>query len=103
MQRQKVQSSNISSVGYNGMYRTLEIEFKNGNIYRYFEVPENIATKLFEAESIGKFFHKEIKLKYSYYKTDADDDCLDCIHHAPTINGPCPLEFTSSQNCPSKE
>ena len=39
MERQSVSSSNLASVGYDPNSETLEIEFKGGTIYRYFNVP----------------------------------------------------------------
>ena len=42
MKRQQVESSNLSSIGYDSEDQILEVEFKHGGIYQYFEVPENI-------------------------------------------------------------
>ena len=40
MDRYSVASSNISAVGYDEQSETLEVEFLNGSIYQYYNVPE---------------------------------------------------------------
>ena len=39
MIRDLVASSNIASIGYDPDSETLEIEFTNGSIYQYFNIP----------------------------------------------------------------
>jgi len=64
MERQKVNSSNIKSIGYETESNTLEIEFKDGGVYQYLNVPESIFKGLMSASSHGSYFHKHIKDKY---------------------------------------
>lgn len=59
--RVPVTSSNISSVGYDILSRTLEIEFKNGKIFIYYIVDEDTYIKLMEANSKGKYYNRYIK------------------------------------------
>lgn len=66
MDRLPVDSTNLSSVGYDPQNKVLEIEFKNGNIYQYFSVPENINLGLISASSAGKYFNSNIKDIYRY-------------------------------------
>ena len=40
MIRDPVSSSNIASIGYDSDSETLEIEFTNGSIYQYFNLPD---------------------------------------------------------------
>ncbi|TZE80651.1 KTSC domain-containing protein [Calorimonas adulescens] len=61
MERQNVQSSNLRSIGYDQTTQTLEIEFNNGGIYQYYNVPQIIYEGLLNASSHGKFFHQYIK------------------------------------------
>lgn len=68
MERKKVSSNDIFSIGYNSFSNILEIEFNSGGIYQYFEVPNNIYTSLMSASSHGKFFHRYIKNIYRYRK-----------------------------------
>lgn len=42
MLRDPVSSSNIASIGYDPGSETLEIEFTNGSIYQYFNVPAGL-------------------------------------------------------------
>lgn len=68
MLRQSVMSSSLRSVGYEPLSKTLEIEFKNGDVYEYHEVPENIYNDLMEAQSHGKYFIQHIRNNYPYKK-----------------------------------
>ena len=65
MERQYVDSSLATSVGYDTMTSVLEIEFKsNGAVWQYHDVPEHIFNELMSG-SIGKYFHSNIKGQYS--------------------------------------
>jgi len=68
MVRESVQSSNIASIGYNEATSTLEIEFLNGSVYQYFDVPKYIYDNLMQAESRGQFLAQNIKGVYRYSK-----------------------------------
>ncbi|EGF11154.1 hypothetical protein HMPREF9123_1113 [Neisseria bacilliformis ATCC BAA-1200] len=57
-----VLSSNLSSVAWQA--GTLEIQFKNGRRYRYFDVPEAVFVQLLQAPSKGRYFHRHIKNNY---------------------------------------
>ncbi len=61
-----VDSSNIKSIGYDSNSKTLEVEFQNGAIYQYEDVPENIYTELMNADSYGNTFVSQIRDKYFY-------------------------------------
>lgn len=66
MHRKLVQSTNLASVGYEALTRTLEIEFQNGRVYQYQGVPKPVFDQLMAASSKGQFFNSFIKDKYSY-------------------------------------
>ena len=66
MNRVPVSSSNLSSVGYDESNHILEIEFHGGRVYQYFDVPKRIHQELMNANSHGKYFHRNIKDNYSY-------------------------------------
>ena len=68
MERQPVTSSDVESIGYDGISETLEIEFHSGGIYQYFGVPESIYSGLMKARSHGSYFHQHIRDKYRYRK-----------------------------------
>ena len=64
IKRQAVQSTALSSVGYSKRLRALEIEFRNGAIYRYFEVKPAIYHELMLAPSKARFYNEKIRRKY---------------------------------------
>ena len=66
MQRYSVASSNLASVGYDAATQTLEVEFLNGSIYQYYNVPENMHSQLVRAVSKGRFFNQYIRVSYPY-------------------------------------
>ncbi len=68
MQRQRVSSSNLASVGYDPTSQTLEVEFLSSGIYQYFNVPSNIYQGLMSASSHGKYFIANIKDIYRFRK-----------------------------------
>ena len=45
---------------------TLEVEFKNGSVYSYFDVPGGEYSNLVGAESVGKYLNQNIKNNYRY-------------------------------------
>jgi len=61
-----VVSSNVASIGYDENSYTLEVQFRGGGIYQYFNVPPQVFEEFINADSKGKFFHKEIKGIYEY-------------------------------------
>jgi hypothetical protein len=68
MERITVDSSNISSIGYDEGSSTLEVEFKNGAVYQYFDVPLNLYEGLKNASSTGQYLAQHIKGYYRYVK-----------------------------------
>lgn len=61
IKRVPVESSNINSIGFDRKKKTLEVEFKNGAIYRYNPISSLAKTQLMEAKSIGAHFSLYIK------------------------------------------
>lgn len=66
MDRRVVQSTNVSSLGYDPASGTLEVEFLKGTIYQYFGVPQGIYDQLMEAPSKGQFINTYIKNAYAF-------------------------------------
>lgn len=65
MDREYVESTLATSIGYNPNTSILEIEFKsNGAIWQYFDVPESVYHEM-RTGSIGRFFHTNIKGQYA--------------------------------------
>jgi len=63
-----VLSSNVASVGYDPKTQTLEVEFHNGTVYQYFDVPQSVYDAFMSAESKGGFLKSSIKGVYRFAK-----------------------------------
>ena len=68
MDRTRVRSSNISSIGYEANSRTLEVEFHSGSIYQYNRVPESVYEALMDARSHGAYFNDQVRDNYSTHQ-----------------------------------
>lgn len=68
---QSVTSSNILTVGYEPTTRALEIEFKNGGVYRYDAVPEATYQDLVHSPSPGRHFAQYIKPVFACRRLEA--------------------------------
>lgn len=66
MKRSPVASSNIKSIGYDNDRQTLELEFINETVYQYFNITEDVYQSIASSASIGAYFAKNIKDRYSY-------------------------------------
>ncbi len=62
--RAPVQSSAIAKVGYSKRRHILEIEFVNGAVYRYFDIPVSVYRDLMSAESKARFYDSNIRKHY---------------------------------------
>ncbi len=61
MHRDAVSSSNIISAGYDSASETMEIEFKDGAVYQYYNISEHLYEQFQSAPSKGQFFNIYIK------------------------------------------
>jgi hypothetical protein len=68
MERELVASSTIVSAGYDAGSETLEVEFKSGGTYQYFNVPAPVYQQFMESGSKGQFLHANIKSSFPYSK-----------------------------------
>ncbi|MBW8034515.1 MAG: KTSC domain-containing protein [Planctomycetes bacterium] len=64
MERTAVDSSNLANVGYDATKRVLVVEFNNGRVYEYRNVPVRVYSGLMRAGSKGGYLHKEVVKKY---------------------------------------
>ena len=64
MKRIVVDSSSVSSIGYDSATFELEVEYRNGRCYRYQQVPAAAYRLLLRAPSIGAFLNEQIKPRY---------------------------------------
>ena len=68
MEMTSVDSSNVEAVGYDEDSSTLQVEFKGGTTYQYFDVQEEVFVGLRDADSVGKYLAARIKGSYRYSK-----------------------------------
>lgn len=66
MERGLVESSTIVSIGFDPTAEILEVEFKHGGIYQYYNVPSVVHERLMESSSKGQFLHANIKNAFPY-------------------------------------
>jgi len=59
-------SSNLAEFAFDPETQTLEVAFKSGFVYEYFDVPPSIFESLKEAHSKGSYLHKHIKGHFIY-------------------------------------
>jgi hypothetical protein len=62
--RLAVQSSSLASIGHSADENALVIEFRNGSIYRYVDVPAQTYDALLHAESKGGYFNRFIRSRF---------------------------------------
>ncbi|MFH1896121.1 MAG: KTSC domain-containing protein [bacterium] len=68
MQRTEVKSSSVVSIGYDPRALILEVEFRSGRIYRYFDVSEYTHQMLMNAPSHGGFLTDNIRYTHRYQR-----------------------------------
>ena len=68
MERVPVSSTNVASIGYDPATLTLELEFTNGSIYQYFDVPQSLYEELMSSPSIGKAVNMLVRQNYRFAK-----------------------------------
>ncbi len=70
MQRLPVESSDLVAIGYDAKSRTLEIEFKEGRIYQYFDVEPDVYDRFTRTDSYGEYFYAHINKHYRYKRVN---------------------------------
>jgi len=68
MDKQKVKSSNIASIGYDEEKKILQVEFIRSGYYIYSDVSKETYSAFINAPSKGKYFFKNIKGNYKFKK-----------------------------------
>ena len=63
MERERVDSTNIHSIGMDG--NTLTVQFKSGAVYQYAGVESVVYLALLHADSKGRYLHERIKSNYA--------------------------------------
>jgi KTSC domain-containing protein len=77
MNRIAVESTTLATVGYDDASSILQLEFRSGANYQYFEVPATAYQGLLDAPSKGSYFNQSIRGHFRYHLilgTDARRD-----------------------------
>src|SRR6266550_147007 len=69
VERVRLGSAAMAAVTYDEEERTLDVEFRGGDTYRYMHVPEFVYRELLKAESAGVFWNS-IKDQFEYVKLE---------------------------------
>ena len=63
-----VDSSLLASVFYQGSESVLQLEFRDGAIYHYFDVPLDVYDYLIAADSKGAYFNSRIRGRFRHLR-----------------------------------
>ena len=66
MKFEQVKSSMISEVAYDGANRVLHVKFPDGKQYAYHDVGPSLHADLMNAPSIGTFFARHVRGRFSH-------------------------------------
>jgi hypothetical protein len=66
MLREKVTSTSLASIGYDEDHAILEVEFRTGEVYQYYDVSIAVYDALMNADSIGAYFSNNIRPAYDF-------------------------------------
>ena len=69
------EASAVSWARYSLSTRTLELGFRSGRTYRYFEVPQTVFDWLLQSESKGTYVNRLIKDRYEFEEVHAPSLC----------------------------
>jgi hypothetical protein len=61
-----VESTTLATVAYDVTREVLQLEFRDGGVYQYFEVPTDIHESLLHAKSKGQYFNLAIRGRFKY-------------------------------------
>ncbi|MGF1479420.1 MAG: lysine--tRNA ligase [Cyanophyceae cyanobacterium] len=62
----KTQSTAIKSFDYDEEKKVLRVQFGNGSVYLYHDVPESVYKEMKDAPSVGQFFNTQIRDKFGF-------------------------------------
>jgi hypothetical protein len=64
--RVRLVSATLASVLYHPLQRRLEVEFRSGQRYLYFQVPPQSYQSLLQADSKGSYFNRNIRNRFPF-------------------------------------
>lgn len=68
MDMKPVASSNIQAVGYDESTETMRLQFANGSVYEYHNIPSIVYNDFMQASSLGAYLNRNIRNNYPYEK-----------------------------------
>jgi hypothetical protein len=68
MDRVPISSSNIRSLGFDSATMTLEVQFMDGRVYQYLDVPKSVYQGLLDARSAGRFVLERGRDSYRFVR-----------------------------------
>jgi len=71
MQPVQLNSTSLQAVAYQNRLGLLELKFRSGAVYHYFDVSESIYKALLRAESKGGYFNHHIRNRFAHAKIRA--------------------------------
>lgn len=74
IKRAPVESNAIAAIGYSKRLHALELEFRNGFIYRYEDVPPAVYDELLSAASKARYYDQNVRGKYHRVRVKPRDD-----------------------------
>lgn len=69
-QRVSVESACITSVAFDSEARVLQLEFTNGHVYEYSDVPATVCADLLSAPSKGAFVTRFIRGHFAFRRVE---------------------------------
>lgn len=70
MDMQNVESSNVESVGYDPDTQEMHVRYRNGQLYKYEGVPEEVHQTVIGSDSIGTELHRSVKGTYPHTRLE---------------------------------
>jgi hypothetical protein len=71
IKREAISSSALAAAGYSKRRHILEVEFVNGAVYRYLNVPPSVYRDLMSAVSKARYYDSNIKGNYTSFRLRA--------------------------------
>ena len=68
MEWRSFESKSLAASAYDDEKRILYLRFRSGEVYRYFEVPEEQYREFLDAESRGRHFLSHIRNRFRYQR-----------------------------------
>ena len=59
-------TESLAGFGYDDERRVLKVEFKNGSVYDYFDVPGQVFNGMKSASSVGQYLAQQVKGTFRY-------------------------------------